>query len=103
VLQARLWNARLLGRAASVYARMALPAALVLAAVVFLVELAYKAADDTPAPMRILGIDIDSTAAGSWIASLALLAISIALARWAWRRAAPRWAEIESALMGPRA
>jgi len=103
VLQARLWNARLLGPAAAVYARMAVPAALVLAAVVLLVEMAYRAADDTPTPMKLFGIELDSTTAGSWIAALALLAIAIVLARWAWRRASPRWAEIESALMGPRA
>ena len=103
VLHVRLWNANLLGRAAGVYARMLVPSAIVFAVVVFMVELAYCAAEDPPIPLRIFGVDVDSGSAGNWIASLVILVAAGFLVRWAWRRVAPRWAEIETALVGNRA
>jgi len=103
VLHVRLWHAKLLARALGVYARMAVPALAVLGIVVFMVELAYKGAEDPPIPLTLMGVDIDSGSAGNWIASLVVLVAAMAAVRWAWRRVAPRWGEIEAALAGNRA
>ena len=103
VLHVRLWRAKLLGRALGVYGRMAAPALLVFAIVVFMVELAYRSAEDPPIPLTILGLDVDSGAAGNWLACVVILAAAIALVRWAWRLVAARWSDIEVALQAGRA
>jgi branched-chain amino acid transport system permease protein len=100
MLQKRLWDARLLRRAASVYARMALPAALAFGAAILLVEMAYHASANARAPFVLLGFALDTRSAGAWLAALALFAAALGLWRWAWRRAAPRWSEVSAALAG---
>ena len=103
VLHVRLWRAKLLAGAFAVYGRMAVPVLVVFGIVVFMVELAYRAADDTPEPLRLGGLDIDSTSTGNWVAPLVVLVVAVALVRWAWRRLSPRWADLEAALQGDRA
>jgi branched-chain amino acid transport system permease protein len=102
VLHVRLWRSRLLGAALAVYARMAVPALVLFGVVVFMVELAYRGADDTPVPLSVAGVDVDSTSTGNWITSVVILVAAIALVRWAWSRVSPRWADIEAALQGSR-
>ncbi|HEX4780412.1 MAG TPA: branched-chain amino acid ABC transporter permease [Usitatibacter sp.] len=102
MLHKRLWDARLVSRAAVVYAAMALPVALALAAVVAMVEMAYHASGDVEGPFRILGRELDANAWTTWIGALAVLAAASLACRWTWRRVAPRWHEIAQALAGGR-
>jgi branched-chain amino acid transport system permease protein len=102
MLHKRLWDARLVSRAAVVYAAMALPVALALAAVVAMVEMAYHASGDVEGPFRILGRELDASAWTTWIGALAVLAAASLACRWTWRRVAPRWHEIAQALAGGR-
>jgi branched-chain amino acid transport system permease protein len=100
MLHKRLWDARLLGRALPVYARMALPVALTLGAVILLVEMAYHAAGEARVPFRLLGLALDTRASLPWITALVILAAAILACRWTWRRTAPRWSEVSAALAG---
>ena len=98
VLHRRLWDAGLVGRAAPVYARMAVPVALAFAATILAVEMAYHASAAARTPFAPLGFALETRSVGAWIGALALLAGSFALCRWAWRRSASRWAEVSAAL-----
>jgi len=93
----RLWEARLVRRAAPVYARMALPAALALSAGVLMVEMAYRASSGVS--LKFAGWVIDTRSPGAWIAAVASFVIACLLCRWAWRGARPLWAEV-SAVIG---
>ena len=94
----RLWEARLARRAAPVYARMALPVALAFVATVLIVEMAYHASAQSPAPFKAFGWVLDTRSWGPWIAAIALLDGAYLLCRWAWRGAQPRWAEVSAAM-----
>jgi branched-chain amino acid transport system permease protein len=98
VLHKRLWDAGLAGRAAPVYARMAIPVALAFTAFILAVEMAYHASAGARTPFAPLGFAIDTRSMGAWIGALAFLAAAFAACRWAWRRARPRWAEVSAAL-----
>ena len=98
----KLWDARLAARAASVYAVMALPGALVLASAVLLVEMAYNASDESRSAFKVLGVTLDTTAAATWVGAVALCVVALGIFRLAWRRVAPRWAEMGATLGGAR-
>jgi len=93
----RLWEERLVRRAAPVYARMALPVALALSAGVLMVEMAYRASSGVS--LKFAGWVIDTRSPGAWIAAVASFVIACLLCRWAWRGARPLWAEV-SAVIG---
>ncbi len=84
VLQKRLWDARLLKRALPVYARMAVPGVLCVAAAVLAVEMTYRGVRSP----------------GAWAGALALLAAAAFASRWLWRRERGRWAEATLGLEG---
>jgi len=96
-LHKRLWEARLLRRAAPVYARMALPVVVAFASGVVLVEMAYRAS--AGAPLKLAGWQLDARSSATWIAAVASFAVACLACRWAWRAAQPRWTEV-SALIG---
>ena len=98
VMQKRLWDARLLGRAAAIYARMALPVAVALAVVAILVEMAYHASAQGRAAFAPFGFAIDTHSVVSWAVMLALFAVAMLACRWSWRRASPRWTQLALAL-----
>jgi branched-chain amino acid transport system permease protein len=98
VLHKRLWDARLLRRAVSVYAPVAPFAVLAVASVVALVEMAYSASDDPPHPYVLFGATLDTASAGPWIGALVLCVAAFAACRAMWRHVAPRWAEVGAAL-----
>lgn len=100
VLHKRLWDAGLVGRAAPVYAAMAVPVLLAFAAFVLTVEMAYHASGESRTPFAPLGFALDSHSWGAWIGVLAFFAAALLLCRWAWRRVAPRWAEVSATLAG---
>jgi branched-chain amino acid transport system permease protein len=95
-LHKRLWEARVARLAAPVYARMALPVALVLAAGVLMVEMAYRASSGVS--LKVAGWVLDTRSSGAWVAAVASLAVAYLLCRWAWRGARPRWAEVSAAI-----
>jgi branched-chain amino acid transport system permease protein len=98
VLHKRLWDARLLRRAVSVYAPVAPFAALALASAVVLVEMSYSASEDPPHPFAIFGVSLDTASTGTWICALIVCAAAFAACRAMWRYVAPRWAEVGAAL-----
>ncbi|HLX22462.1 MAG TPA: branched-chain amino acid ABC transporter permease [Usitatibacter sp.] len=102
MLHKRLWDARLVKKAAGVYAIMAVPSVVVLGFAVLLVEMAYNASDESRSAFNALGITLDTTANGTWIAVIALTIAAIAGWRLAWRVASPRWSELGAALAGDR-
>jgi hypothetical protein len=83
-------------RAAPVYARMALPVALVLAAGVLMVEMAYRASSGVT--LKLAGWVLDTRSAGTWVAVVASFVVAYLLCRWAWRGARPRWADVSAAI-----
>jgi branched-chain amino acid transport system permease protein len=102
MLHKRLWDANLVKGAAGVYAIMAIPSALVLALAVLLVEMAYNASDESRSAFKVLGFMLDTTAMGTWVAALALMAGAFATWQFSWRYASPRWAILGAALAGDR-
>ncbi len=96
LLHKRLWEAGLARRAAPVYARMAVPVALALAASVLMVEMAYRASAGVP--LKLGGWVLDTRSSGAWIAVVASFVAACLLCRWAWRGARPRWAEVSAAI-----
>jgi branched-chain amino acid transport system permease protein len=94
LLHKRLWDLRLARRAAPVYARMALPVALVLAAGVLMVEMAYRASSGVS--LKVAGWVLDTRSGGAWVAAVAtlvaayLLSLGMAGAAALWLRRAPR-------------
>src|SRR6185369_1710256 len=98
VMQRRLWDAGLMGRAVPVYARMAIPVAIAFLATIVMVEMAYHASSEARTPFRVAGLVLDSRSVLPWVGLAATLAASLAACRWAWRRAQPHWAEVSAAL-----
>jgi branched-chain amino acid transport system permease protein len=99
----RLWDARLVRRAAPIYAQMALPVLLALGGAVLLVEMAYHASEGGSAPFTRFGLTLDTHSAGAWIGALLFFTAALFACRWTWRRAAPRWAVVSAVLAGERA
>jgi len=99
MLQRRIWEARLLGAALAIYARMAIPAAATLAGSALLVEMAYHASSGRGA-FRLLGWALDTRSAAAWLGAAAFFAAAVLLARWRWRHEALAWARIAEALAG---
>jgi branched-chain amino acid transport system permease protein len=99
MLQRRIWEARLLGAALAIYARMAIPAAAALAGSALLVEMAYHASSGRGA-FRLLGWALDTRSAAAWLGAAAFFAAAVLLARWRWRHEALAWARIAEALAG---
>ena len=100
MLHKRLWDARQLGRAAVVYAAMAVPVAVALCAVIAMVEMGYHASGDVEGPLRILGREFDANSWGPWIGALLVLAAASLACRWIWRQMAPRWHVVAQSLAG---
>jgi branched-chain amino acid transport system permease protein len=82
VLQKRLWDAGLLRSAAPMYARMAIPGALCVAAAVLAVEMTYRGVRSP----------------GAWAGAIGLLIAASLASRWLWRRERERWAQATEAL-----
>jgi branched-chain amino acid transport system permease protein len=99
MLQRRIWEARLLGAALAIYARMAIPAAAALAGSALLVEMAYHASSGRGA-FRLLGWALDTRSAAAWLGAAAFFAAAVLLARWRWRHEAGAWARIAEVLAG---
>jgi len=92
----RLWESRLVRRAVPVYATLALPVALALAAAVLMVEMAYRAsAGDS---LKVASWILDTRSTVTWATVAASFAAACLLCRWAWRAARPRWAEVSAAM-----
>ncbi|QJR13360.1 branched-chain amino acid ABC transporter permease [Usitatibacter palustris] len=89
--QKRLWDAGLMRSVAPIYARMAIPVAMVFVAVVLLIELAYRASDGRGASMA------------AWFGSAALLALGTTTCRWLWQREREGWSRATALLAGDRA
>jgi branched-chain amino acid transport system permease protein len=99
----RLWDASLAGRALSVYAQMAVPVVLAFAGAVLLVEMAYHASANAAAPFAPLGWVLDTRSVVVWIAALVVFAATLLACRLVWRSAAPRWSALTTALAEGRA
>lgn len=84
VLQKRLWEAGLFARVAPVYARMAIPGAVLVGAVIVAVEMAYR------------GVRLPE----AWLGAFAAMAVGLVASRWLWRRESDRWASALEALAG---
>jgi hypothetical protein len=65
---------------------------------VVLVEMAYHASAQSPAPFMFLGKVLDTRSALPWIVGICFLDGAWLLCRSAWRAARPRWAEVSAAL-----
>jgi branched-chain amino acid transport system permease protein len=94
----RLWDSRLLRKAAAVYAVMAVPVLVALGAFIAMVEMAYHASGDVQGPFRLFGSELDAHAASPWVGTLVVLGAAALACRWAWRSAGPRWHEIAAEL-----
>ena len=90
VEQYRLWRSGELRRLWPSYLLASIPAAILVLAVVFLVEMSYALVNSTktgtPTELRVLGITLDAGRALTWIGGAAALAAGIALLRAAARR-----------------
>jgi branched-chain amino acid transport system permease protein len=103
VLHRRAVQARLVGTLVPVYAVAAVPALMLLAGAIALVELAYAAANAVEtgsATLHLPGLSLDARSAGPWIGSALLVAAGVGLLSLAWRGVARRWEEIHAALGG---
>ena len=96
LMHKRLWQARLVRSAAPVYARMAIPVALALAAGVLMVEMAYRASAGTS--LKLADWELDTRSATAWIGAVAAFVVAYLLCRWAWRGAQPQWTEVSAAI-----
>ena len=102
ILHKRLWDAKLIGRAAIVYSVMAIPSIVMLALGVLLVEMAYNASDDSRSAFKVAGMTLDTTSEGTWAAVIVLALVAAGLCRLAWSRVSPTWSELGAALAGDR-
>jgi branched-chain amino acid transport system permease protein len=75
----RLWNAGLIGRAAPVYAAMAVPTIVAFCGAAALVEMAYR----------------QTKALELWIGAVVVLMAGWLASRWVWRKCHARWSEIK--------
>lgn len=103
VLHRRAVRARLVGTLVPVYAVAAVPALMLLAGAIALVELSYAAANAVEtgtSTLRLSGLALDARTAGPWIAAALLVAAGLALLSLAWRGVARCWQEIHAALAG---
>lgn len=91
MLHKRLWDAKLLSRAGVVYAAMAIPTLVALAACVAMVEMAYHASGDVEGPFVIFGRELDANSWGPWIGAVLVLMIAALVCRWVWHRVGARW------------
>jgi branched-chain amino acid transport system permease protein len=97
VEQMRLWRSGELRRLWPSYLLACVPAAILVVAVVFLVEMSYafvnSSKNGSAAEVRVLGLGIDAGRALTWIAGAAALAVGVTLLRAAAKRiAAERYA-----------
>jgi branched-chain amino acid transport system permease protein len=99
MMHKRLWESRLLGLVAPVYARMAIPVLLVALAVVLLIEMSYRASENAAA-FSPLGFALEPRSPGAWLGLATFLVASGWLARWQWRREGTRWSEVSARLAG---
>jgi len=88
--QMRLWRSGNLRRLWPSYLLASVPAAILVLAVVFLVEMSYalvnSAKSGSPAELRVLGLTLDAGRALTWIAGAAAFGLGIALLRAASKR-----------------
>ncbi len=101
MLHKRLWESRLLGLVAPVYARMAVPVLLAALAVVLLIEMGYRASERA-GTFSLLGLALEPRSLGSWLTLAAFLVASAWFARRQWRREGSRWAEVSARLGGEK-
>lgn len=93
-VQRNLWMAGLFGRMLPHYLATALPALVLLAGLVGLVELSYALLGGdgaSDAATRVLGMELQVRSAGPWLAALATTAAGVALTRWIGGRARGAW------------
>jgi branched-chain amino acid transport system permease protein len=90
VEQIRLWRSGELRRLWPSYLLASVPAAILVVAVVFLVEMSYALVNSSKtgsrAELRVLGLNLDAGRALTWIAGAAALAVGVALLRAAARK-----------------
>jgi branched-chain amino acid transport system permease protein len=90
--QIRLWRSGELRRLWPSYLLASVPAAILVVAVVFLVEMSYalvtSSKTGSTAELRVLGLNLDAGRALTWIAGAAALAVGVALLRAAARKIA---------------
>lgn len=101
----RAWRARLLWRLAPSYLVAAVPTAVLAGGIVALVEMAYAAveqAESGTVQLHLLGVPLDARRTISWIGSAAVVALGLALLRWAGRGVSRQWDAIQVALHGER-
>jgi len=107
-VQRNLWMAGLFGRMVPHYLATAVPALVLLAGLVGLVELSYAllagdAAGAGDAATRVLGMDLQVRSPGPWLAALATTAVGMALTGWIGGRARGAWNAALSTLHGDKA
>jgi branched-chain amino acid transport system permease protein len=78
-----VWQARIYGRLAPSYAVAAATGAVLLLGIVTLVEMIYQYEAREAAPFTLLGVGIDPSRGGAWLAALALFFAGVFLLRWA--------------------
>jgi branched-chain amino acid transport system permease protein len=92
VEQIRLWRSGDLRRLWPSYLLASVPAAILVVAIVFLVEMSYALVNSSKtgstAELRVLGLSLDAGRALTWIAGAAALALGVALLRAAARKIA---------------
>ena len=101
VLHRRAVQARLVGTLVPAYVLAAVPALMLSAGVVALVELAYALANGVEtgsATLRLPGVVLDARTAVPWIGSGLLAGAGLVLLSLAWREVARRWQAIHAAL-----
>jgi branched-chain amino acid transport system permease protein len=91
VEQMKLWRSGELRRLWPSYVLAAVPALILVAAVIFLVEMSYALVNSSAtgsSQVRVFGLGLDAGRALTWIAGAVVLAIGVALLRFASRRIA---------------
>jgi branched-chain amino acid transport system permease protein len=100
----RAWQARMVGPIAAAYLVAAPPAALLVAGIVAVVEMAYAAVNEVEAGsarLVLAGVEVDAKRLLHWAVAVAAIAVGGALLRVAKRPAARRWNEIDARLAAP--
>lgn len=96
-----VFRAGLFGRVLPSYLLAALPAALLVAGVIAMVEMAYasvNAAEQGTTALHLLGLRLDGAAALSWAFAAATVAAGVVLLGFAWRKVAQGWQDVHAAL-----
>lgn len=106
-VQHKLWQAGLLGRMLPHYLATALPALVLLAGLVGLIEMGYAllagegvGAGDTAT--KVMGMEMQLNAPGPWAAALGVAALGLALTRWIGGRTRVAWNATLSTLHGDK-